>query len=254
METREFGTRLRELRKRASLSQRVLANKVGIDFTYLSKIESGAMPPPSQQVILRLTEVLDADKDELMLLAGKIPSDIVQILKNEKVLQLLRSERTKKKIRGREAIKNNKKERVSTMKKLISYKSLSRIAISIVLVCAVAVLLWFASPVTDTAAASNSQGIFYNEKGEYEKAVVAFTKAIELDPSFALAYSNRGWVHIKLGEYEQAITDCSKAIELNPSLASAYNSRGWAYTELGQYEQAINDYNKAIELDPGFQK
>ncbi len=146
METKKFGTRLRELRKQASLSQRALANKIGVNFSYLSKIESGVMPPPSEQVILRLAEVLDADKDELMLLAGKIPSDIAQILTNQKALQLLRSDRTQKKIRDRKVIKNTKRERVSTMKKLISYKSLSRIAIPIVLVCAVAGSLWFAAP------------------------------------------------------------------------------------------------------------
>ena len=91
METQEFGARLRELRKQAGLSQRELADKVKINFTYLSKIESGVMPPPSEKVILRLAEVLNIDKDELMTLAGKIPSDIVQILKNREALQFLRS-------------------------------------------------------------------------------------------------------------------------------------------------------------------
>ncbi|MBI4282896.1 MAG: helix-turn-helix domain-containing protein, partial [Chloroflexi bacterium] len=61
METRKFGTRLKELREQAGLSQRELADKVGVNFSYLSKIESGATPPPSEKVILRLAEVLDAD-------------------------------------------------------------------------------------------------------------------------------------------------------------------------------------------------
>ena len=105
METQEFRARLRELRKQAGLSQRELADKLGINFTYLSKIESGVMPPPSEKVILRLAEVLNADKDELMTLAGKIPSDIAQILKDREVLHLLRSSRIQKKVRAA-----NKKE------------------------------------------------------------------------------------------------------------------------------------------------
>ncbi len=249
METKEFGARLRELRKQAGFSQRQLANNVGIDFTYLSKIENGVMPPPSEKVLLKLSEILNTDKDELMTLAGKIPSDIAQILKNREVLQLLRSDRTQNKMG---VVRN--KEGHNIMKNLANHKMLSKIVVPIVLGSVVAALLWFASPVTDTAVASNSQGVFYNDKGEYQKAAVAFTKAIELDPNFAPAYSNRGWVYIKLGQYEQAIADCTKAIELDPSLAFAYNSRGWAYTELGQYEQAIADYNKAIELDPSLQK
>ena len=83
MEAKEFGERLRKLRKEASLSQSQLADKVGVSFTYLSKIESGAKPPPVEKVILRLAEVLDADSDELIALAGKVPSDIIEMLQSE---------------------------------------------------------------------------------------------------------------------------------------------------------------------------
>ena len=141
MEIKEFGARLRELRKQAGLTQRQIADKAGVDFTYLSKIANGVMPPPSQKVILRLAEALNDDKDELMTLAGKIPPDIAQILKNREALQLLRSDRTQKKIRAA-----HKKEGISLMKNLMNYKRLSKVAIPIVLVCAVAASLWFASP------------------------------------------------------------------------------------------------------------
>ena len=141
METKEFGARLRELRKQAGLGQRELADKVGINFTYLSKIESGVMPPPSEKVMLRLAEVLNADKDELMSLAGKIPSDIAQILKNGKTLQRLRPDHT------RQMVKATKKEErtINIMKPLKSYKGLSKVAIPIILVLAVAASLSFVS-------------------------------------------------------------------------------------------------------------
>ena len=141
MEIKEFGARLRELRKQAGFTQRELANKTGINFTYLSKIENGAMPPPSEKILLRLAEVLKVDKDELMTLAGKIPADIVQILKSRETLQFLRSDRTQKKIRA-----TKKKERTNIMKNLVDYKKLSRVAIAIALVGAVAASLWYASP------------------------------------------------------------------------------------------------------------
>ena len=56
-EARKFGARLRELRKQAGMSLRELADRVGIDFTYLSKIENGAMPPPSEKVLSLLTGI-----------------------------------------------------------------------------------------------------------------------------------------------------------------------------------------------------
>ena len=100
MEAQEFGPRLRELRKQTGVTQRELAEKVNIDFSYLSKIESGVVPPPSQKVISQLAEALNADKDELIILAGKVPSDIVEILKNHETLQRLRSARAKQMARS----------------------------------------------------------------------------------------------------------------------------------------------------------
>lgn len=74
-----FGERLRELRKAKNLSQRALAEKVDINFTYLSKVESEKLDfaqYPSEDLIRKLAKALDADVDELLLLAKKIPPDI----------------------------------------------------------------------------------------------------------------------------------------------------------------------------------
>lgn len=74
-----FGERLRELRKAKNLSQRALADKVGINFTYLSKVESEKLDfaqYPSEELIRKLAKALGADVDELLLLAKKIPPDI----------------------------------------------------------------------------------------------------------------------------------------------------------------------------------
>lgn len=99
-QTLEFGARLRKLRIQAGMTQSGLASKVNIDSTYLSKMESGVKSPPSQKVVLRLAGVLNVGKDELLTLAGKIPSDIAEMLKNQEALQFLRSEHTRKKARA----------------------------------------------------------------------------------------------------------------------------------------------------------
>jgi transcriptional regulator with XRE-family HTH domain len=72
----KFAEKLRELRQAKNLSQRALASVVGVDFTYLSKIENEKLnfaQYPSEDLILKLAEALDADADELLLLAEKIP-------------------------------------------------------------------------------------------------------------------------------------------------------------------------------------
>ena len=55
------------------MSQRDLAKKAEMDFTYLSKIENGKMQPPRTDVIVRLAGILGADVNELIGLAGEIP-------------------------------------------------------------------------------------------------------------------------------------------------------------------------------------
>lgn len=69
-----FGTRIRQLRKAHDLTLRELAEQVGIDFTYLSKVENDRADPPSEATIRRLAGVLGADAEELILLAGKLPA------------------------------------------------------------------------------------------------------------------------------------------------------------------------------------
>lgn len=75
-----FGNTLRELRKHRGLNQKALADIAGIDFTYLSKVENDRTPPPSEPVIRAMAEALDTDADELIRLAGKVPSDLTQLL------------------------------------------------------------------------------------------------------------------------------------------------------------------------------
>ena len=139
-EAQKFGAKLRELRTKAGLTQRELAQKVSVDFTYLSKIENGVLPPPSEKVIVQLAEVLNADKDELITLAGRIPADIALILKDKEALQFLRSKSAQKKV------KDSSKKSVSMPKLSIPFKSLYRVALPVFLTIAVAASLWYASP------------------------------------------------------------------------------------------------------------
>ena len=73
-----------------------------------------------------------------------------------------------------------------------------------------------------------NRGTAYGKKGEYDLAILDYTKALELNPWFVQAYYNRAGAYGRKGQYELAILDYTKAIEMNPEFSEAYNNRGAA--------------------------
>jgi tetratricopeptide (TPR) repeat protein len=90
------------------------------------------------------------------------------------------------------------------------------------------------------------------EVGDLRRAQRALTRAIELDPNLAQAYSNLATVYGGLGDHRRALRLCNRAIELEPEYVRAYYNRGAALYELGHLDMAIRDYTRAIELAPAY--
>ncbi|NEP07050.1 MAG: helix-turn-helix transcriptional regulator [Okeania sp. SIO2G4] len=79
---KSFGKLIRQARKDKGYSQRELAKFLGVDFTYLSKLENDrADYAPKEEVIRGLARNLDLDEEELIFLAGRIPQQYEEILK-----------------------------------------------------------------------------------------------------------------------------------------------------------------------------
>jgi transcriptional regulator with XRE-family HTH domain len=92
-----FGDFIRQRReeKRAAdpdFSLRRVAASVGIEPSYLSKIERGEQPPPSEETIVALARELDVDPDVLLALAGKVSKELQAIIRKRPALfaQLIR--------------------------------------------------------------------------------------------------------------------------------------------------------------------
>lgn len=70
------GKRIREIRKERNLTQRELAERVGINFTYLSRVENDRLDDdqtPREDTLQKIAKALNTDADELLLLARRIP-------------------------------------------------------------------------------------------------------------------------------------------------------------------------------------
>lgn len=90
-ESSSLGARIRELRYQRGIGIKKLAPELGVDYSYLSRVEN-EKAVPSVKLIERLSEYFDQNKDEMMLLADKVPKDVIQILREhpQEALALLR--------------------------------------------------------------------------------------------------------------------------------------------------------------------
>lgn len=74
-----FGTAIRDARRAKGLTQRFLAGQVGIDFTYLSKLENGRGDTPSEETIRRLARELGLDAEDLLARGGKVSAAVREL-------------------------------------------------------------------------------------------------------------------------------------------------------------------------------
>ena len=88
---RDFGRHVRAVRETkrqddARYSVRQVAARIGVQPSYLSKIERGEEPPPSEPRICALAEDLGEDPDILLALAGKVSGDLQAIIRRRPAL------------------------------------------------------------------------------------------------------------------------------------------------------------------------
>ena len=93
-------------------------------------------------------------------------------------------------------------------------------------------------------------GVLLFKKGQYQNAIDAFSKLIELAPGHADAYKNRGVSYMKQEKYDLAIKDFQMAKELFPELKGLYSNLGVAWYYKKEYKKAIESYDIEIEMAP----
>jgi len=95
-------------------------------------------------------------------------------------------------------------------------------------------------------------GNLYCRKGEKERGVRMYFKAIQLYPRYPEAYNNIGNEYIEAGSNEEGISFCQLALKFNPSLPEVYYNLGNAYYNLGQTDKSISMLKECIRLNPRY--
>jgi HTH-type transcriptional regulator, competence development regulator len=80
-----FGDHIRRARAHLAesdvrFSLRQVAGRIGVEPAYLSKVERGLVPPPSEATILKLAADLGEDPDLLLAMAGKVSRELQEII------------------------------------------------------------------------------------------------------------------------------------------------------------------------------
>lgn len=110
----------------------------------------------------------------------------------------------------------------------------------------------FIASLENKTAAENAryQGNEYMKAKEFEEAVNAYGRSINLNPKEPATYCNRAMAYLKLKNYARCIEDADKTLEIEPEYVKAFHRRGKAYLATKKYELAIRDFQFILEKNP----
>lgn len=81
----KFGAFIRREREAREIGLREMAKMIGVSPTYLSKVERDEFPPPAEDKVRKIAEIIECDTDDLLARAGRVSSDISDIIKRRPV-------------------------------------------------------------------------------------------------------------------------------------------------------------------------
>jgi tetratricopeptide (TPR) repeat protein len=94
-----------------------------------------------------------------------------------------------------------------------------------------------------------NSGVHFYKQREFSKAIQAYQKVIELDPTYIEAYNNLGIVYQLLGDEDKAVGFYQKSTEINPRYEKGYNNLGILLLLKGRYEEAQEVFQKALAIN-----
>ena len=85
--------------------------------------------------------------------------------------------------------------------------------------------------------AYSNRGYAYFQKGDYDRAIQDYNKAIELDPQLALTYCNRAEAWLHLSEWREAKSDLTTAKNMGLDIIASFHNE---YASIAEFEEKTN--------------
>jgi len=96
-----------------------------------------------------------------------------------------------------------------------------------------------------------NQGKVFEERGEKDRALESYNKAISMTSGEKAQYYNaRGMLYKDMGNRERALADFEEAVKIAPGVALYRNNLGCIYAESNRVEDARREWGKTLEIDP----
>ena len=100
------------------------------------------------------------------------------------------------------------------------------------------------------ASAHSQKGHQYLRSRQYDKAIVEYSEAIQLNPNNNVYYYNRGLCYMHTGNEDAAIQDFNRSIELGNDNVIVYINIATIYANRRMYDDALNAINTGITAEP----
>jgi tetratricopeptide (TPR) repeat protein len=104
------------------------------------------------------------------------------------------------------------------------------------------------------AANATKEGIEASKEKNWDKAIVAFRKAAQLEsryaPNLVSALRQRAVVYRGEQKFREAAADLSEALKIKSDDPDIFEQRGYLEMQMKDYDKALADYSQAIKLQP----
>ncbi len=100
------------------------------------------------------------------------------------------------------------------------------------------------------AAAWHDLGVELFSRGDYERVIEAFDKALDVDPNHTGALYGKGVALAGVGRYEEAIGVYNRLLDIKPRHPDAWNDKGATLSVVGRHPEAIEAFDISIDINP----
>jgi len=106
------------------------------------------------------------------------------------------------------------------------------------------------APDSDKAIALTYIGMIYDDRGDYQKAIETFLRALKYKPKDSTILKNLALAYRHKKDYPNALSTMEKAIDIDENNPDLLILKGNILFDMGRFPDAVKSYTKALDIAP----